>query len=248
MTLIKFIVDLLGWMYLHFLASNNLSVYGGQNRGGWALITGASDGIGLGIAKECAVRGMHVLISARNEEGLKEAVAIIKAVNTNIQVDYIVADSALVPQAVESIKKSCADKFVTMLVNNVGVESGDPEPFEEKTSSNLDKIIDINIRFGSHLTKELLPTLLSNCKSKNMKCAIVNLSSVASVLQVPLLSSYSGSKAFNQVFSNALAKELRVRSRGRIDVLCARPTLVNDRHDLLQFIYRYALFAFYDDE
>jgi 17beta-estradiol 17-dehydrogenase / very-long-chain 3-oxoacyl-CoA reductase len=223
---IRTLFSILRWIFLHFIAGNDLSKYGGQGKGAWALVTGGSDGIGLGLAKECAVRGMNVLITARNEDTLKAAVEIIRAVNERVNVEYVVADSGTVLNSIDLIKKSCVNKLITILVNNVGVESGDPEPFDEKTTANLDKIIDVNIRFSSHLTKEFIPILQSNSEAQNFKGAIINLSSVAAVLQVPLLSSYSGSKAYNQVFSNALAKEMRVRSRGRIDVMCIRPTLV----------------------
>jgi 17beta-estradiol 17-dehydrogenase / very-long-chain 3-oxoacyl-CoA reductase len=196
-------------------------------------VTGGSEGIGLGISQELATRGFNVIISARGEDTLKAACSSIKEINPNIQVEYIVADSSKCQEAVQKLKSVVANKLITILVNNVGVESGEPEPFESKTLENLDRIIDVNIRFSSHLTHDFIPIINKNCGSaqNSWKGAIINLSSVAGKLEVPLLSSYSASKAYNQVFSTSLAKEMRMHgpNKGKIDLLSARPFIVESR-------------------
>ena len=92
--ILKYCLDLIGWIYLHFIASNDMKKYmkpkglwGKKNDQKhyfiydtlfinlvdcWALVTGGSDGIGMGFAKELALKGMNVIISARGEDTLKE--------------------------------------------------------------------------------------------------------------------------------------------------------------------------------
>ena len=147
-------------------------------------------------------------------------------INPNIKVEYIIADSSRLKESLDSIKDCLSNKIVTVLVNNVGVETGEPEPFIDKNDSNIDRIIDVNIRFSTYLTRTLLPTIQMNCKKLGCKGAIINLSSIAGVISPPLMSTYAGSKSYNQMFSISLAKECRAHYQGIIDVLSVRPTLV----------------------
>ena len=86
--------------------------------------------------------------------------------------------------------------FITLL--QVGVESGEPCPYMEKNREDVDSIIDVNIRFSSQITLSLLSLLIKNCKEYNLKGAIINLSSNASILDSPLLVAYTAAKTWNR--------------------------------------------------
>jgi 17beta-estradiol 17-dehydrogenase / very-long-chain 3-oxoacyl-CoA reductase len=96
----------------------------GAGRSGCALVTGASEGIGFEMARELALRGMNIIIVSRSKDSLEKARGLILETNNKISVDYIVADCSKIDEAVQKIELGIRDKNVTMLINNVGVESG----------------------------------------------------------------------------------------------------------------------------
>jgi short-subunit dehydrogenase len=137
---------------------------------------------------------MNVIIVSRRENELQTVKSDIEGLYRDIKIEYIVADCSDVIKSVDKIVNFIKDKNITMLVNNVGVESGDPEPFAEKLVENLEKMINVNVRFSSMITLKVLPLIISNCKNSNLKGAVINLSSNASILDTPLLVAYTSSK------------------------------------------------------
>lgn len=107
-----------------------------------AVITGGSDGIGLGIAEAYARNGADLLIVSRNKIKLKQAAKIISSHNT--EVITLPADLA----NTEEVRKT-ANKILTIwpeidiLVNNAG--TGDFIPFAETTEAELDLHLNINV-------------------------------------------------------------------------------------------------------
>jgi 17beta-estradiol 17-dehydrogenase / very-long-chain 3-oxoacyl-CoA reductase len=95
------------------------------------------------------------------------------------------------------------DKDIAVLINNVGQSHSIPVPFVETPESEMNNIITINCTATLRVTKLVLPTLLAR------KCGLVlTMGSFGGLLPTPLLATYSGSKAFLQQWSNALASEL----------------------------------------
>jgi NAD(P)-dependent dehydrogenase (short-subunit alcohol dehydrogenase family) len=88
----------------------------------WAVITGGSDGIGLGIAHRLAMNKINVVLVARNETKLKEKVAEIKKLY-NVKAEYRIADfgKGMTPEFYTKLEETMKDLDVSILVNNVGM-------------------------------------------------------------------------------------------------------------------------------
>jgi len=213
-SVIKFILD-------HFiLTSYDLTKYGAKN-GGWALITGASDGIGKGYAEELAKAGFNLILVSRTESKLVELKNKFESEH-NIKTSIIAADlsSPEIEPILHRIKNEI-DKVekVTFLVNNVGMNTEFPVLFEEMAAKEIDDQIQVNVVLTTKLTQLVIPYL-----KKNKKSAIITLSSIAaSAPSVPYLSVYAGTKAYDAAFSKALYGELRPFG---VDVLAISPFFV----------------------
>lgn len=88
----------------------------------YALITGATDGIGRSTAKELYARGFNLILHGRNEEKMKEAVEEVKAVNpaSGLVVRYFIADVGRSDVDFEGIARQFEGLNITLFVNNVG--------------------------------------------------------------------------------------------------------------------------------
>lgn len=197
------IFKVLGFLYLHFLKPKaSLKKYG-AGAGSWALVTGATDGIGKGFAQVLARRGFDIVLVSRSEEKLREVAKELEdkyKVKTKI-VETDAADPSDRP--IRAVLNSVQDVPLTVLVNNVGVNTAIPGGLPEHSDIEFDNIIEVNIRFTARLTRALLGAL-----RKNKHSLVINVSS-SSAFGTPLMPVYSASKAFVDSFSRSLAPELR---------------------------------------
>lgn len=198
---------LASFTWSHFLRPNNLNKYKGGKGEPWALVTGASDGIGVGFAEELCQQGFNVVLHGRNERKLqgvrdtlqsqwparKFKILILDAVKD--------CDGAKLEAAVADLKAI----NLKVLINNVGGGVGKPmlETFLELTPERIDGWIDVNLRFPTQLTKQVLPQLIAT-----QPALIINIGSASGDVPSPWLSVYSGAKAFNRSWSRSLSVEL----------------------------------------
>jgi len=179
----------------------------------YALITGASRGIGRAIAEDLASRGYNVLLVARSENPLKESAGQFRE-KYKIESDYLALDLTAAGAA-QQIFNWCKEKkyTVSILVNNAGY--GLSGPFEKyELTEHLD-MMRLNMRVPVELCKLFLPVLRSQPRSY-----ILNIASTAAYQAVPNLSLYSATKAFILAFSRGLRQELRGSS---VSVTCISP-------------------------
>lgn len=180
----------------------------------FALITGASKGIGKCIAEELASRGIHVLLVARSESLLKEVCNNI-AGKYNVQAFYFVADlskPAAPGEVLEWCQKNNYD--VNILVNNAGYGlSGLFDKYSEKEHTDM---LQVNVVSLVQLTALFMPVL----KSQPSKAYILNIASSAAYQAVPYLSLYAASKTFVLSFSRGLHYELE---KTNVSVTCVCP-------------------------
>jgi len=160
----------------------------------YAMVTGASDGIGKAISLELARTGFNMIIHGRNEDKLNAVRKEILNINESLKVVTIVHDGA---KETELDIYSIRSLPITVLVNNVGV--GPVKEFGKLSNMEIEDTVNLNILFPTHLTKALLPYRLS---------LILNVSSYAALYPPPYLAIYAGSKAYNNAFSNSLSIEL----------------------------------------
>ena len=205
------------WTYLNFFKPVDLSAYiRGQS---WAIVTGATDGIGLAYAQVLAEHGFNILLVSRTQSKLEDVKARIQS-KCRVQVDFVVNEAYDISEAnIARVVERCAGKDISVLVNNVGVNQGGIKLLSELDSANIERCIRINCTYPTLLTKALIPIILKHQGRK----LVINVSSVAGLLMIPFSCVYSGSKAYNRQFSLALSAEYASR---HLDVLCVEPGFV----------------------
>lgn len=168
----------------------------------FALITGASKGIGKSIAKELASRKFNILLVARDEQLLIENAAEIR-LKFGVEVDVFAIDLTEV-NAIETLFQWILQKnyLVSVLVNNAGYGlSGSIESYTFFEHKNM---MTLNMHVPVELTHRFLPMLKSQNKSH-----ILNVGSSASYQSVPGMNIYAASKSFILSFSRGLSHELK---------------------------------------
>jgi len=178
-------------IYRHFLRpAKNL-----KNYGSWAVVTGATDGIGLALAKELAKKKINIFLIARNPVKLKEVSKEIEEkyqVETQcLEIDFLKFDESKQDQ----VKQAVSNLEIGILINNVGMSYPFPNYFNEIEPQLVDSLIELNVQSTVRMTRIFLPLM-----EKRRKGAIVNMSSASSLFPAPLLTQYSATKAFVDYF------------------------------------------------
>jgi short-subunit dehydrogenase len=182
-----------------------------ERYGEWALVTGASAGLGSEFARALAREGISVVLTARREERLRELASELE--NAYRVSTRVVATDLAAPGAAEQLSAAVRDLEIAILVNNAGF--GYAGRFDEQDPQRLGEMVQLNCFAPVMLSAGLLPGMLARGRG-----AVVITGSAAGRQPLPLHSVYSASKAFDLVLGESLAVELR--SRG-IDVLVLEP-------------------------
>ena len=177
------------------------------------LITGASSGIGLSMAKYFSKLGYDLVLVSRDKEKINK---IKNNISGNIEVEVI--DIGNYKNCIALYEKH---KDIDILVNNAGFGL-----FGEFIDTDLDKelnMIDVNIRALHILTKLYLKDMVNNNRGR-----ILNVASIAGFMPGPLLDSYYASKSYVLRLSQSIREELRrKKSNVSISVLCPGPVKTN---------------------
>jgi short-subunit dehydrogenase len=168
-------------------------------RTGWAVVTGASSGLGREFALALAERGYRVLAVARRGERLRALADEVEAGGGRLQ--PLVADLST-PAGVEALLARAAALEIELLVNNAGVASYGP--FASASAERERGLVRLNVEAIVALTRGLIPQLLDRGRG-----GIINVASQMAFQPMPYFASYAASKAFVLSFSEALAEELR---------------------------------------
>ncbi len=169
-----------------------------------ALITGASSGIGLAIARALGQDGYGITVSARRPEKLEEAAKQLQ--DEGIEISSVPANMAKV-EDIENLVKQHKDRFgrLDVLVNNAGVGiGGSIEGYETK---KLDMQLDVNLRSVYLTTRDCIP-MLKEAGAEHGKALVVNTASIAGKAGQPWLAAYSATKAGVVGLSQAMHGEL----------------------------------------
>lgn len=206
------------FFYLRFLRRSTIRRYR-DNGSAWALVTGATDGIGRGFAQELCEHGFNVVIHGRNEQKLEAERQKLLKQWPSIQVRTLRIDAAKEagsPEVIQRAVDELKDLKLKVLINNVGGTVGMAAfvRLHERTIDECRTFIDVNLRFPTELTKALLPQL-----RKNAPALILNMGSTTSDIGLPYLSVYSGSKGYNKAWSQSLTAEMKADGVD-VEVIC----------------------------
>ena len=186
------------------------------------LITGASSGFGLAIARTCIGQGARVILAGRRGERLS---AIAKELGENAHPLMLdVRDNEAVLKAVQTLPKDFA--AIDILVNNAGLALGFSS-FEQQPIANLEQMVDTNIKGLMYCTHAVLPQMIARNSGH-----IVNIGSVAGTHPYPSGNAYGGTKAFVAQFSLNLRADLLGKN---IRVTCIEPGMAETEFSLVRF-------------
>ncbi|KAI1113863.1 hypothetical protein F5Y14DRAFT_416871 [Nemania sp. NC0429] len=186
------------------LSGTNLRKYGGK--GTWAVVTGASDGLGKEFAAQLAAKGFNLLLVSRTHSKLETFQNELRAKYPSLQTDILAMDFAAIDNDADyaRLAKRIDGLDVGILINNVGQSHSIPVPFTLTAETEMENIININCRGTLKVTRIVAPGMQSRRRG-----LILTMGSFGGWMPTPLLATYSGSKAFLQFWSTALAAELK---------------------------------------
>lgn len=179
----------------------------------FALITGASKGIGKSIALQLAANKKDLLLIARSEQQLQELATDVQK-KYGIKAYYLSMDLSR-QEASRHVFNWCSENGydVDMLINNAGY--GLSGSFERYTLEEHVNMMQLNMNVVVEMTYLFLPQL-----KKQSKAYILNIASSAAYQAIPYLSLYAASKSFVLQFSRGLHHELK---KTNVSVTCVNP-------------------------
>jgi glucose 1-dehydrogenase len=175
-----------------------------------AVITGSSKGIGKAIAREFAKEGYKIVLNARDENELSEAVNDIKKTvrGTEERVTYLAGDISQ-EKTCSSLIEHTIEKFdrIDVLVNNAGI-GGAQKSVQELRSDEWDYVIDVNLKGAFLCTREAIKRMTQDGRSSMETYSIINISSVHESIPQPQSAHYAASKGGMEMLTKTVALEL----------------------------------------
>jgi short-subunit dehydrogenase len=187
----------------------------------FCLVTGASRGLGLALAEECARLGMNLILVALPDTGLPD---VSNNLGQTYGIDVVYREIDLTePDSVEMLCRWVQEQrlAVNMLINNAGI--GAHGPFSESKLERNRAMINLNISALVHLTQLFLPEL-----KRQQRAYILNVASLAAFYAMPYKPVYAPTKSFVLNFSLALRAEL-AGTAVTVSALCPGGIMTNEQ-------------------
>jgi 17beta-estradiol 17-dehydrogenase / very-long-chain 3-oxoacyl-CoA reductase len=187
------------------------------NNNTWAIVTGASRGLGLEFARNMAKKGYAVLLISRSIEKLNEAKESIEKEIPNCRLRVLPLDLSLTDNYLHIQEVLRELDNIEVLINNCGKSYVYPEYLNDIPFGNyvIDSIININVYATTKMIQLILPKMVARNRG-----LIINVSSISAIWPLPLLAVYSASKIYVDYLSRALSIEYA--SKG-ITIQCLTP-------------------------
>jgi uncharacterized protein len=169
---------------------------------GTILITGASSGIGLELARQFAPRARAIILVARRLQLLEKLATELQSSRKDLAVHIETCDLNDLT-SIESMLNSALQKVgpIDIVVNNAGF--GDRSMFEDQEWQRIESMIRVNVIAPTFLTRQLLPSMI-----KRKAGGVLNISSGAGIAIMPGSAIYSATKYFLNGFNEALRAEV----------------------------------------
>lgn len=188
---------------IFILSGTNLRKYG--KKGTWAVVTGASDGLGKEYATQLAAKGFNVVLVSRTQSKLETLAQELEAKYAGVQTKILAMDFTQNNDAdYQKLAQLIDGLDVGILINNVGSSHSIPVPFLQTDKEELETIVKINCLGTLKTTQVVAPAM-----AQRKRGLILTMGSFGGWTPTPYLATYSASKAFLQHWSSALAEELR---------------------------------------
>lgn len=184
-----------------------------KDYGGWAVVTGASAGIGQAFARHLAREGVNCFLVARRGDRLETLAEELRAQH-GVQARAIVCDLGDT-NCVNTLRADIGETPIGMLINNAGF--GAAGAFAESDPERIALMVRVNCLAPAILTRHFLPQMLAR---KNG--AVITVGSTLALVPCPYEATYAATKAFDLSFSEGLYHELNGTG---VDVLCVCPAL-----------------------
>lgn len=184
-----------------------------QNK--WALVTGASAGIGTALARELAVHGAKLILTARRKDRLDALAGELAARRTEVRTIVADLNDPAAPEQIYAATEGAGIE-VDILINNAGLGL-----FGEFHTNDLAQEISqvrVNCEAMVHMARLFVPRMVERRRGWVLITA-----SVASFQPVPYISTYAATKAFDRMFALGLAQEVG-RHGIKVTALCPGPT------------------------
>jgi len=171
-------------------------------KGSWALVTGASAGIGWAIAEQLAARGVNLLITGRRAERLQALKQQLVDQHKTL-VEPLIFDVRNLKQCEAALKQKISHVAnVSILINNAGLAKGADTPWTGKPD-DWDQMIDTNIKGLLYMTRLVLPYMIQRNSGH-----VVNMGSIAGHWTAPGGSVYSATKFAVRAITDGLRIDL----------------------------------------
>lgn len=190
--------------------------------GQYAVVTGASHGIGTALAKELADRGHNLILVARRRDALAEVAAHIESV-TNVSVEVYPADLADA-NCRALLCKELSSRRISVLCNNAGVAIAGPLGSHDVLGER--ELVQLNVVAVHELLMAVLPGMLGRQAG-----GILFSGSLLGDMSIPNLATYTATKAFDNVLAESLHHELR-RTGVHVTLLASGPVRTYDPDQL----------------
>ncbi len=172
----------------------------------YALVTGASRGLGRAVALRLAKDGFAVIINYQsNKEAAEETLKLVQEAGGNGELlPFDVADSKAIETALESWQSAHPEEYISVLVNNAGIRKDNLMIFMQETEWN--NVVDTTLNGFFYITRRLLKDMITHRNGR-----IINMSSLSGLKGLPGQTNYSAAKAALIGATKALAQEVAAR-------------------------------------
>lgn len=216
------VVQVILWTWKYFvwpLGDQGPRLAERYGKGSWALVTGASDGLGRAFSTDLAKAGFNVVLVSRTQEKLSRLQSELEALG--VQVKTVCADLSDTSESTYSRIASAAEPLdLAMVVNCVGTTIH--RRYDEVSPSIVRRLVSVNVTTTALVTNTLLPLLLRHSQSTGHRASVLNVGSIVGRFYWPGTQLYGACKAFIDHLTIPLAYEYK----GRIDVLSFQPTVM----------------------
>lgn len=184
-------------------------------RGKWALVTGASAGIGTALARELARHGAKLILTARRKDRLEALAAELTAKGAEVRIVPADLNDSTAPQQIFDSTEG-AGIPVDILVNNAGL--GQYGAFHTSAMEQELSQVRVNCEAVVRLSRLFVPRMVERRRGW-----VLVVASTASFQPVPYITTYAATKAFDRFFAQGLAAEA-ARYGVKVTALCPGPT------------------------